>query len=177
MKKLITLWNYYDGFIGLFLILLDRIMFHGFKKYYYKRLFANYGNNIRWGKHGTRLTIPKNIRISSSDKIFIGDNCQFDEYVYLQVHHDGGYLKIGNNVRINSFSHIQTFSNITIEDFVLIAPFSHINSGNHGFEDIQKPVMYQEYTKAGEIVIGMGSWLGRSSQVLGNVHLGKNTVV
>lgn len=177
MKKIINLFEYYGGLLGILILIYDRFSFYIYKKYFYKKLFLNYGENVRWGKHGLRLTIPKNIRISSPHKISIGNNCQFDEYVYLQVHHEGENLIIGNNIRINAFTHIQAYSSIILYDFVLIAPFSHINSGNHGFTDIKEPIMKQAYKKAGAIIIGKGSWIGRNSHILGNVNLGENTVV
>lgn len=177
MKRIFSFFEYYGGFLGILVLIYDRISFYTYKKYFYKKIFLNYGNNIRWGKHGLRLTIPKNIRISSPHKISIGDNCQFDEYVYLQVHHEGEKLIIKNNVRVNAFTHIQAYSEIIINDYVLIAPFSHINSGNHGFDNMKEPIMNQAYKKAGIILIGKGSWIGRNSHILGNVQIGKNTVI
>lgn len=168
---------FYDGLPHWLLLIWDKIAFNFFYKNYYQKKFLHYGQNIRWGKHLQRLTIPHSIRISTPEKISIGDNCQFDEYTYIQCHHDGEGLFIGNNTRVNAFTHIQAFSKITIEEDVLIAPFSHINSGNHGFDDPSLPIMYQPYTKAGTIQIGRGTWLGRGSQVLGGVTLGINCVV
>lgn len=164
------------GLLGIVSLVWDRVSFYLYKKRYYKSIFLNYGENIRWGKHSLRLTIPKSIRIANPHKISIGNDCEFDEYVYLQSHHEEG-LFIGNGVRINAFTHIQAFSKVTIGDFVLVAPFSHINSGNHGIADHHSPIMHQGYHKSGIIKIGTGSWMGRNSHILGNVILGKNCVV
>lgn len=172
------------GFISfarrLFLFLFtsyDKLLFHIFYKHYYRSIFMHYGNNVRWGKHFLRLTIPSNIRISSPEKISIGDNCQFDEYTYIQCHHLGDGLVIGSNTRVNAFTHIQAYSSVVIEPSVLIAPFSHINSGNHGFENHEVPIMEQPYQRGGSILIGSGTWLGRGAQVLGGVSLGRNCIV
>lgn len=169
--------NMLGGLAGIALLIWDRVSFSLYKKRYYKHIFLNYGENIRWGKHSLRLTIPNSVRIANPHKISIENNCEFDEYVYLQSHHDGEGLFIGNGVRINAFTHVQAFSKIIIEDFVLVAPFSHINSGNHGIADHHSPIMHQAYHKSGVIKIGTGSWMGRSSHVLGGVILGKNCVV
>lgn len=165
------------GLFALIVLIYDRILFRLFLRSYYKKIFNSYGDNIRWGKHGLRLTIPRTVRLSCPEKISIGDNCQFDEFVYLQAHHEGEGLYIRNNVRVNAFTHIQAYSRITLEDHVLIAPFCHVNSGNHGMRDKDSPIMLQPYVKAGPITIGTGSWLGRNSHVLGNVSLGVNCVV
>lgn len=160
------------------IIVFDRIAFYLFFKYYYKLKFSNYGDNIRWGRYYYRRTIPSNVRISCPEKISIGNNCQFDEFTHLMCHHDGDGLLIGNNVRCsNGFTHITAFAKVTIEDNVLISAFCQINNGNHGFHDKNLPVMYQTYTKSGEIVIGEGSWIGRNSHVIGKVKIGKNCII
>ncbi|UFS62407.1 acyltransferase [Sulfurimonas sp. HSL-3221] len=165
------------GVAGLISLVVDRMAFYGYKRRYYQKSFMQYGENVRWGKHALRLCIPSSVRISNPQRISIGNNCQFDEYVYLQSHHEGEGLFLGNGVRINAFTHIQSFSRVVIGDFVLVAPFCHINSGNHGTEDAEVPIMHQRYKKAGEISIGRGVWMGRNSQVLGGVQLGKNCIV
>jgi acetyltransferase-like isoleucine patch superfamily enzyme len=180
MKRIMNLMDrmlFYEGLVFYLILIYDRLVFHVFYKYYYRKRFFYYGKNIRWGKHFQRLTIPHSVRIATPQKISIGDNCQFDEYTYIQCHHDGEGLFIGNNVRANAFTHIQAFTKITVEDYVLMAPFSHINSGNHGFDDSSIPIMNQPYSKAGAIVVGRGSWVGRGSQILGGVSLGTNCVV
>ena len=168
---------FYDGLAFYVTLIWDRLVFHIFYKNYYQKKFLFYGHNIRWGKHSQRFTIPNSIRIGTPEKISIGNNCQFDEYCYIQCHHGGEGLFIGDNTRVNAFTHIQAYSKIVIEGDVLIAPFSHINSGNHGFDNPTLPIMDQAYSKAGAIQIGRGTWLGRSSQVLGGVSLGINCVV
>lgn len=160
-----------------FKLILDRLLFKLIYEKVYKNRFNNYGENIKWGRDQLWCLIPKNVRISNPNKISIMDNCSFDENVYLQAHHESEGLFIGQNVRINSNTHIQSFSKIEIYNNVLIAPFCHINSGNHGFDNSTLPIMNQEYQKSGEIHIGSGSWLGHSATILGNVTLGSNTVV
>jgi acetyltransferase-like isoleucine patch superfamily enzyme len=167
----------YDSLLFYIFILIDRIMFFSFYKYYYKHKFGFYGKNVRWGKHGARLTIPKNIRISNAEKIFIYDNVQIDEYCYIQSHHNGEGLILKEGTRINSFSHIQAFSKIIICENVLIALFAHINSGNHGYSELNQPIMFQEYQKAGEIFIGRGCWIGRNAHILGGAFINNNSVV
>ncbi len=156
--------------------ILDRCLYHCFFKSYYKRKFKSYGANVRWGKHSARLCIPRSVRISCAEKISIGDNCQFDEGVYLQCHYNGDGIDIGNGCRLNAHTHVLSYSKITLEDKVLIAPFSLISSGNHG-TSLDIPIMDQEHCPAGEIKIGAGSWVGQGGKILGGVFLGRNTTV
>lgn len=165
------------GILSLFIVIFDRILFHLFFKFYYQRVFKKYGHQVRWGKHGMRLLIPQTVRVSSPHLIEIGDDCQFDEGVYLQVHHMGEGLAIGRGTRVNAYSHIQAYSRIEIGDHALIAPFCHINSGNHGFKNKDIPIMFQEYIKGGGIYLGRGSWMGRSSHILGGASIGDFSVI
>lgn len=160
-----------------FKIMFDKFLFLFFYKKYYQKKFKYYGNNVKWGRDSVWNLIPMSVRISNPDKIQIGDNCMIDDNVYLQAHHDSEGLYIGQNSRINAFVHIQAYSKIQIDANVLIAPFCHINSGNHGFDDKEVPIMYQVYQKGGEIYIGKGTWLGRNATILGGVCLGKNCVI
>ena len=167
----------YDSLWFYISIFLDRILYLIFYKYYYKCKFGFYGKNIRWGKHGAFFIIPNNIRLSNVEKIFIYDNVQIDDYCYIQIHHNGKKLIIKEGTRINSFSTIQAYSSITICENVLIAPYTHINSGNHGFSDVKQPIMFQNYEKSGEIFIGKGCWIGRNSHILGGTTIKDNCVV
>lgn len=64
-----------------------------------------------------------------------------------------------------------------LKESVLIAPFVHINSGNHGYDDPNLPIVNQEYKKSKNIIVEKGTWLGRNSTLLGGVTLGENCVV
>jgi acetyltransferase-like isoleucine patch superfamily enzyme len=176
-KYLIDRIIFRRNFLFLFELILDRILYFVYYKKYYKRKFKYYGDNIKWGRDFQWKLIPRNIRISNPDKIQIFDGCMIDSYVYLQAHHLSDGLIIGPNTRINSNTHIQAYSEIILEEKVLIAPFVHINSGNHGYYDQHEPIMDQEYLSAGKILIGKGTWIGRGATVLGGVKLGNNTVV
>lgn len=177
LKTIIQRVIFHEGPVFYLGLVVDRFLFKMFFQHYYGKTFRHYGRNIKWGIHGMKYCIPRSVRISSPHLISIADNCQFDEYVYLQCHHEGEGLFVGNNTRVNAFSHIQAFSKITIGNNVLIAPFSHISGGNHGNVNDDRPKMEHPYFKAGEINIGDGVWLGRSSHVLGGVSLGRNCIV
>jgi len=163
--------------MNLLLKIIDRVMFYSFYSFYYKKTFKNYGKNIRWGRDFNKLVIPKSVRISCPHKISLGNDCRFDEGVYLQCHLNGGGIEIGNKTRLNAHTHIQSYSKITLEESVLCAPFSHINSGKHGFDNANKAIMDQEYLESGEILLGSGVWLGRGAQVMGGVQVARNSVV
>ncbi|MFW5879729.1 MAG: acyltransferase [bacterium] len=176
LKRRVNLFLLEDGVMGTFSILWDKISYTFFYQWYYKKIFKKYGNNVRWGKHFRRLTIPKSVRISCPHLISIGDNNQFDEGVYLQCHFEGEGIEFNDNVRCNAHTHIQAYSKIKIEEHVLIAPFCLLSSGDHG-HDKDLPIVQQAHKQSGRITIGSGSWLGRNVAILGNVHIGCNCVL
>ena len=167
------------GFCGVLEILFDRIKFYLFFQFYYSKKFQSYGKNIRWGRDFRKLVIPRTIRLSCLEKISIGDNCKFDDYIYLQC--DSGLssesgIFIGRGTRINAHTHILAGSSITIEEEVLIAPFCLISSNNHCSEH-NKSIMRQGMKPSGKISIGKGSWIGQNAKVLGGAQLGEKVVV
>jgi acetyltransferase-like isoleucine patch superfamily enzyme len=172
-----------DGAFHYIKVVFDFILFQLLYKYAYKKCFLYYGNNVRWGKHGHFRLIPNTVRISGSEQIHISDNVQIDEGVYLQAHPNGDGIFLGKSVRINAFSHVQGYSKICIEECTLIAPYTHINSGNHAVAEKGKPIMFQKHIASERISIGKGSWLGHSSTILGGAIIppysvvGANTVV
>lgn len=165
------------GLRGFFDIALDRIKFYLFFQFYYPKKFKFYGKNIRWGRDFRKMVIPNTVRVSCAEKISIGDNCQFDEYVYLQC--DTSALSgiiLGKKTRINAHTHILAGSKIVIGEEVLIAPYCLISSNNHRYNE-QGSIMMQGMKHSGEIQIDDGSWIGQNAKILGGCRLGKKTVV
>jgi acetyltransferase-like isoleucine patch superfamily enzyme len=156
--------------------LIDRILFYSFFRARYKSQFKTYGENIKWGRGANFLIIPRSVRVSCPELISLGSDIQIEESVYLQCHNEGEGLMIGNGVRINAHTHIQSFSKIVIEEKVLIAPFSLINSGKHGRGE-KIAIMDQDYVKAGEITVRSGSWLGHGVKILGGAEVASNTTI
>ncbi len=166
-----------EGLIYPVLKILDRLSFYVFYQSYYKKTFASYGDNVRWGKNFWRLTIPKSVRISCPEKISIASHCQIDEGVFLQCHEKGDGIVLHEGVRINCHSHLLSYDKIELHKKVLIAPFVLLTSGNHGIKNKEAPIMDQPHQAAGPITIGEGCWLGQNCKVMGGVELGKYSLV
>lgn len=159
------------------LLLFDRLAFYIFYRRSYKKIFAHYGNNVRWGRDFRRFVIPRSVRISCPEKVRIEDNCQFDDGVYLQCHYDGDGIHIGRGTRINAHAHLLSYSRISLGSNVLVAPFTLIASGDHGHESDDMPIMFQAHKRSGEIVVDDGAWIAQGAKVLGGSRIGRNSVV
>ena len=118
-------------------------------------------------KSGVKMTGPETIFFSKDTKI--GKNVTIDPYVVIAPK-----VKIGNNVRINSFSHLE---NCKIENNVNIGPYARIRPGT----------ILQNGSRVGNFVEIKKSNIGKKSKInhlsyigdssLGNsVNIGAGTI-
>ena len=111
-------------------------------------------------KHGVDLVAPETIFLSSDTKF--GKNVKINPYVVI-----GKKVKIGNNVEILSFSHIE---GAKIENKVTIGPYARIRPGSHLMQGV----------KIGNFVETKKSKIKSNSKVnhlsyIGDSEIGKNT--
>ena len=110
-------------------------------------------------KAGVKMIGPETIFFSKDTKI--GKNVIIDPYVVI-----GLKVKIGNNVKINSFSHLE---NCKIENKVNIGPYARIRPGT----------ILKEGSKVGNFVEIKKSIIGKKSKVshlsyVGDSEIGKS---
>ena len=124
----------------------------------------NFQNNLRnkFLKLGVKMVGPETIFFSKDTKI--GKNVTIEPYVVI-----GSKVKIGNNVIIKSFSHLE---NCKIENKVEIGPYARIRPGT----------TLKEGSKIGNFVEIKKSTLGKKSKVnhltyIGDTSIGKSVNV
>ena len=110
-------------------------------------------------KSGVKMTGPETIFFSEDTKI--GKNVIIEPYVII-----GSKVKIGNNVKINSFSHLE---NCKIENKVEVGPYARIRPGT----------ILKEGSRVGNFVEIKKSTIGKKSKVnhlsyIGDSELGKS---
>ena len=113
-------------------------------------------------KSGVKMQGPETIYFSKDTKI--GKNVIIEPYVVI-----GSKVKIGNNVTIKSFSHLE---NCKIENKVEIGPYARIRPGS----------ILKEGSKVGNFVEIKKSTLGKKSKVnhltyIGDTNIGKSVNV
>ena len=113
-------------------------------------------------KAGVKMIGPETIFFSKDTKI--GKNVIIDPYVVI-----GLKVKIGNNVRINSFSYLE---NCKIENKVNIGPYARIRPGT----------ILKEESRIGNFVEVKKSIIGKKSKVnhlsyIGDTNIGKSVNV
>jgi acetyltransferase-like isoleucine patch superfamily enzyme len=102
--------------------------------------------------------------LSIGDETFIASGCLIREAA----------LNVGSHCSFNTGSYIQ--GNITMGDYVRIAPNANIVAMNHNFEDISKPIAAQGLSHKG-IVIEDDVWIGAGATVLDGVTIGAHSII
>jgi acetyltransferase-like isoleucine patch superfamily enzyme len=86
-------------------------------------------------------------------------------------------LKIGDNTHINDGFVVACSLSVEIGKNVLIADRVFIGDCNHGYKEIDKPVMKQRMSEAETVKIEDDGWIGINACILKGVTIGKHSVV
>ena len=122
---------------------------------------TNLQDNLRkkFAKQGVKMIAPETVFFSKDTKI--GKNVRIDPYVVIKEK-----VKIQNNVKIFSFSHLE---NVKIENDVSVGPYARIRPGT----------ILKSGSRVGNFVEVKKSKIGKGSKVshlsyIGDSFLGKN---
>ena len=129
----------------------------------------NLQDNLRrkFTKQGVKMIDPNTVFFSKDTKI--GKNVSIDPYVVI-----GKKVKIQNNVKIFSFSHLE---NVKIENNVRVGPYARLRPGTFlksgsrvgNFEEVKKSTIGKE-SKVNHLSYIGDSYLGK------NVNIGAGTI-
>jgi len=161
------------------------------RKIFYPLLFKEVGKGVVFGR---------NITIRHPHKISIGDNTFIDDNVVLDAKGEenegiiiGKNVYIGRNailsckegsIYIDDYCNISANCSLLSETKISLGKYCFlaghcylVAGGNHSFEDLSKPIMFQPSISKGGIEIEEDVWLGASVTVLDGVKIGKGGVV
>lgn len=149
-----------------------------FKLYY---LFIKYPlNKIKFGAFGYGSHVNNVIRIEMPQNIFVGKNVSVGKFAWLAANPLTGFseckLTLGDNTYIGNSAHIYCTKSITIEKSVLIADRVYISDNQHGFSDVNRPIIEQPIVQLNDVVIKEGAWIGENVCISG-ASIGKNSIV
>ncbi len=85
-------------------------------------------------------------------------------------------MQLGNYIFINHNTVFSTPHGMKIGNYVMIGPYSLFASVKHGFEDYQKPMIFQPVSEA-PITIENDVWIGAKVTVIGGVTIGNGAIV
>ncbi len=176
----------------IFIILSDKF-FALLRGFYYKIFFRSsaglmfigrqckikYCHKIRAGK---TIIIGDNVEINalSIEGITLGNNVTILRNTVIEctgnIKNMGEGLVIGNNVGIAQNCFIQVRGRVIIGSDVMFGPNVSIFSENHGFTDLDIPMISQSTTR-GTVIIENDVWLGTRSIILAGVRIGKGSII
>ncbi len=179
-EVIIILFSWLPGAAGFFL-----------RRLFYPFLFKRVGKGVIFGR---------NITLRHPHKICLGDNTFIDDNVVLDAKGEKNQgLRIGKNVYLGRNTIISCKEgSIFLDDYCNLSANCSLLSeteirmgkycflagqcylvagGNHNYEDISIPIMFQPSFTKGGIRIDEDVWLGAGVIVLDGVTIGKGTVV
>ncbi len=124
-----------------------------------------------------RVKLRKGVSIRSfycHNTIHLGRNSSVHEYTIIKS--KGGDIFIGENTFISSFVNISAVGNVYIGKNVMLANGCRIETGTHGFGNLNHPIKEQKVESHG-INIGDDCWLGAGVKVMDNVTVGQGSVL
>ena len=111
--------------------------------------------------------MSKVLKIMPYDK-----NSKFENGIYIS---DAKKLRLGTHVRINE--HVFLNGEITIGDYVLIAPNVAIYTKSHIHDAIDVPIVSSGTSESKKVVLENNCWLGRNVVVLPGITIGEGAIV
>ena len=151
------------------------------------------------GKMGRGVTIGRNVtirgpkRIQFGNNVFIEDNCTIDAFgkdsrIILGsdiivardtiIRSRGGDVIIDDGTSIGSKCIIATDSRLVIGKDVLIAAFCYLSGGgSHNYDDTTIPIIKQDVTRKGGIVIGDGAWIGAQTVIVDGAKVNEGAII
>jgi acetyltransferase-like isoleucine patch superfamily enzyme len=176
----------------IFIILNEKLicLLRGF---YYRIFFKKCKGLLFVGKHckikhchkiavGKTITIGDNVEINglSLSGITFGNNVSILRNTIIEctgvIRNLGEGLIIGNNVGIAQNCFIQVRGKVVIGNDVMFGPGVSIFSEDHGFSDINIPMIEQPEIRRG-VIIEDNVWVGTRAVILDGVTVGRGSII
>jgi len=152
------------------------------RKFYrhYKQLYAT----ARWGlavsKKGGEVDLTAEVigDKNAYKKITFGKKLvlQREVSIFISPDHPDACVNFGDESYVGRNTNIAAYAPVTIGKKVLISPYCHINSCNHGFSNVDVTIYDQELTTS-PINIGDGAWIGTHVIILSGTEIGEGSIV
>jgi len=179
-ESITVLFSAFPGAAGFFL-----------RKLFFRRLLKKVGRGVVFGRYVT---------IRHPHKIEIGDHTFIDDFAVLDAKGEGNRgISIGANcfigrgsvlsckegdIRLGDYVSISNQCSLLSESQIVIGPCSYlaghcylVAGGNHKYDRLDVPIMFQDADNKGGIVLAGNNWLGAGVQVLDGTTIGSGTIV
>ena len=164
---------------------------YALRRVFYPALFKEVGKGVVFGR---------SLTLRHPHKISIGDNTTIDDYAVLDAKgQDNQGIRIGRNVYVgrstilsckegsiflDDYCNVSANCSLLSETEIRLGKYCFlagncylVAGGNHSFDDVNTPIMYQPSYSKGGIRIGEDVWLAAGTLVLDGVEVGRGSVV
>ena len=186
------LWKLFRfEFVNLFFSRVPGALGLALRKIFFPSLFHKVGKGVVFGR---------NITLRHPHKITLGANCVIDDNVVLDAKgekNDGlrlgdnvyigrntilsckeGSIEVGDYANISANCSLLSETEISLGRYCFLAGHCYlVAGGNHSFDDVSRPIMFQPSVSKGGIRVGDDVWLGAGVIVLDGATIGQGTVV
>lgn len=138
-------------------------------------MFEGHPENVELGR-GVIIDAYAKIYCHKNGRIKIGDDSYIGDHAIVHTGKKGGWITIGTNCTVQSFSIVHGHGGCEIGNDVRIASHTVIIPANHRFEDSSRPIREQGVTRIG-IRIESDVWIGSGCIVLDGVTVGQGGVI
>ncbi len=128
---------------------------------------------------GKRSIILKPLRINNPQYIYLGNKVLINKYTWiltLKVNNKKPKLVIDDGAIIGHYNHITCIDDVYIGKNVLIADRVYISDNYHGYEDVKRPINFQEVKSKGSVYIGENTWIGDNVSII-SAKIGKHCII
>lgn len=140
-----------------------------------RRLWANARlNSALGGTVDSSVVVLNTPEIHGSRNITLGNNLYLYRDLYLETQETGS-IRIGNDVVLSRGVHIVAYTEIILEDGVMIGEYASIRDANH--QVIAGSSVRHSGHTGKPIHIQRNAWIGRGVTILGGVSIGEGAVV
>ncbi|GBG13296.1 uncharacterized protein NMK_0842 [Novimethylophilus kurashikiensis] len=113
--------------------------------------------------------------VDKRDMVIVAPTAEIKDYVIIRAFHE--LITIGDYSQINPFTVIYGGAPIVIGNNVMIGPHCTISSGNHDYQQIERPMRHAGNLIEGPIIIEDDVWVGANCVVTDGVRIGRGAVI
>ena len=143
---------------------------NGMLRLYFKKIL--YLNQLKFF-FGAAIGEKCRFRFDKDSKVILGYKCFLENYVELRAINKG-YIKIGPNTTIGSYSRLISHDQIKIGECCAIASFVTIVDHNHKRDKDSRALC--GFTKE-KIIIGNNVWIGEKATILKGITIEDNATI
>lgn len=85
-------------------------------------------------------------------------------------------LQVGNNVYIGNYCHISV-KKVFIDDFTMLASHVSIIGGDHKYDMVGSPTIFNGRDEEKEVIIEKDVWVGHGATILHGVKIGEGSII